>query len=53
MQIPLELVYTSAIVPVGPAANNGNSQPATASAASVVTPPSTAANRTYSPAELQ
>lgn len=53
MQIPLELVYTSAIVPVGPAASNGNSQPAAAGASSVVTPPGAVANRTYSPTELQ
>nr|CAG4643393.1 EOG090X0AJ3 [Ilyocryptus agilis] len=54
-EIPLELVYTSAIVPVGAAANNGNSNqsaPVPTSTATVVTPPAAAASRTYSPTEL-
>nr|CAG4641912.1 EOG090X0AJ3 [Eurycercus lamellatus] len=53
-EIPLELVYTSAIVPVGAAASNGNNnQPAqTAPPTNVVTPPAAAAGRTYSPTEL-
>nr|CAG4648794.1 EOG090X0AJ3 [Polyphemus pediculus] len=49
-EIPLELVYTSAIVPVGPTGNgSGNNPPQPA--ANVVTPPS-ATVRTYSPTEL-
>ena len=49
-QIPLELVYTSAIVPVGPTGNGNNQTPAPV--ANVVTPPISTA-RTYSPTELQ
>lgn len=49
-QIPLELVYTSAIVPVGPTGNGNNQTPAPV--ANVVTPPASTA-RTYSPTELQ
>lgn len=50
----MELVYTSAIVPVGAVANNngGNQQQVVATTANVVTPPAAAANRTYSPTEL-
>ena len=65
-QIPLELVYTSAIVPVGAAAAAAAAAAASAAAAStvnvtanqsaqstsVVTPPATSAGRTYSPTEL-
>nr|CAG4637230.1 EOG090X0AJ3 [Ceriodaphnia reticulata]SVE73100.1 EOG090X0AJ3 [Ceriodaphnia reticulata] len=57
-EIPLELVYTSAIVPVGTATNGGGggggaqvAQPV-AVAATVVTPPAILAGRTYSPTEL-
>ena len=49
-QIPLELVYTSAIVPVGQTGNGNN--PAPVAVANVVTPPASTA-RTYSPTELQ
>jgi len=48
-EIPLELVYTSAIVPVGPTGNGNNQTPAPV--ANVVTPPASTA-RTYSPTEL-
>jgi len=48
-QIPLELVYTSAIVPVGQTGNGNN--PAPVAVANVVTPPASTA-RTYSPTEL-
>lgn len=54
-EIPLELVYTSAIVPVGTATSNGNSSQTTqvvAVATTVVTPPAVLASRTYSPTEL-
>nr|CAG4648116.1 EOG090X0AJ3 [Moina brachiata]SVE93166.1 EOG090X0AJ3 [Moina brachiata] len=51
-EIPLELVFTSAIVPVGPAATNGNSQPAALASSAVVTPPGAVVTRTYSPTEL-
>lgn len=61
-EIPLELVYTSAIVPVGAAAgagtangtgNGGGNGSQPAASANVVTPPAAAAGRTYSPTELQ
>merc|ERR1712071_213060 len=48
-EIPLELVYTSAIVPVGQTGNGNN--PAPVAVANVVTPPASTA-RTYSPTEL-
>ncbi|XP_046462637.1 uncharacterized protein LOC124208808 isoform X3 [Daphnia pulex] len=56
-EIPLELVYTSAIVPVGTATSNGstsvNQAPQqTVVATTVVTPPAVLATRTYSPTEL-
>nr|SVE86916.1 EOG090X0AJ3 [Daphnia similis] len=54
-EIPLELVYTSAIVPVGTATSNGSSSQTTqvaAVATTVVTPPAVLASRTYSPTEL-
>jgi hypothetical protein len=63
-QIPLELVYTSAIVPVGAAAAAAAGVTSataavtvtanqSAQSTSVVTPPATSAGRTYSPTELQ
>nr|SVE73721.1 EOG090X0AJ3 [Daphnia atkinsoni] len=54
-EIPLELVYTSAIVPVGTATSNGSNSQTTqvvAVATTVVTPPAVLATRTYSPTEL-
>nr|SVE76549.1 EOG090X0AJ3 [Daphnia longispina] len=57
-EIPLELVYTSAIVPVGTATSNGTTsssqapQHTVAVATTVVTPPAVLATRTYSPTEL-
>nr|SVE77161.1 EOG090X0AJ3 [Daphnia lumholtzi] len=53
-EIPLELVYTSAIVPVGTATSNGSSQTTQVApvATTVVTPPAVLASRTYSPTEL-
>nr|CAG4651198.1 EOG090X0AJ3 [Simocephalus serrulatus]SVE94402.1 EOG090X0AJ3 [Simocephalus serrulatus] len=54
-EIPLELVYTSAIVPVGTATSNGGATQAVQAvtvATTVATPPAVLASRTYSPTEL-